>query len=112
MPYNIVIECVSVSSKTNGANFVQFRIMVEDENVQRMVIGKKGQNINWVRDHFKTNYAKLYSKEIEVHVRVVIRKKLMMKETEEIESSCHRLEADKNMEFMKKDLNDHLEVIT
>lgn len=79
MPYNIVIECVSVSSKTNGVNFVQFRIMVEDENVQRMVIGKKGQNINWVRDHFKTNYAKLYSKEIEVHVRVVIRKKLMMR---------------------------------
>ena len=78
--------------------------MVEDENVQRMVIGKKGQNINWVRDHFKTNYAKLYSKEIEVHVRVVIRKKLMMRETEEIESSYHRLEADKNMEFMKKDL--------
>jgi hypothetical protein len=36
--------------------------MVEDENVQRMVIGTKGLNINWVRDHFKTNYAKLYKK--------------------------------------------------
>jgi GTPase Era involved in 16S rRNA processing len=41
---------------------MQFRVMVEDENVQRMVIGKQGQNINWVRDHFKTNYAKIYSK--------------------------------------------------
>lgn len=39
-----------------------------------MVIGKKGANINWVRDHFKANYAKVYKKEVEVHVRVVVRK--------------------------------------
>ena len=52
-----------------------------------MVIGKKGQNINWVRDHFKTNYAKIYGVEVEVHVRVVIRKKPMLRDTEELESS-------------------------
>jgi GTPase Era involved in 16S rRNA processing len=46
-----------------------------------MVIGKKGQNINWVRDHFKTNYAKIYGKEVEVHVRVVIRRKTIMRQS-------------------------------
>lgn len=56
--------------------------MVEDENVQRMIIGKKGQNINWVRDHFKTNYAKIYKKTVEVHVRVTIRKEKLMREQE------------------------------
>jgi len=36
--------------------------MVEDENVQRMVIGTKGKNINWVRDYFKTSYAKTFGR--------------------------------------------------
>lgn len=49
-----------------------------------MIIGKKGQNINWVRDHFRTNYAKVYKKEVEVHVRVVVKKPGMMREQEEL----------------------------
>lgn len=79
MPYDVIIECESISSKSNGNDFLQFRVMVEDENVQRMIIGKKGQNINWVRNHFKTNYAKVYKKEVEVHVRVVVKRPGLMR---------------------------------
>ncbi len=64
VPYNLVIECESISKKTTGVNFIQFRVMVESEIVQRIVIGKKGQNINWVRDHFKSSYAKFFSAEV------------------------------------------------
>jgi GTPase Era involved in 16S rRNA processing len=78
VPYELTLECESISTKSNGVHFAQFRVMVPSEIVQRMVIGKKGQNINWVRDHFKANYAKTYGVEVEVHVRVVIRKKMMM----------------------------------
>ena len=90
VPYDLVLECESIATKSDGTDFIQFRVMVEDENVQRMVIGKKGQNINWVRDHFKANYAKIYSKEVEIHVRVVPRKKLLMRDNEEIEGSYYQ----------------------
>lgn len=53
---------------------------VEDENVQRMIVGIKGRNINWMRDRFKVEYAKMFGREVEVHVRVVIRKKVMKRD--------------------------------
>ena len=54
-----------------------------------MIIGKKGRNINWMRDYFKASYAKHYGVEIEVHVRVVIRKKKLTRQVEHIESSYY-----------------------
>jgi GTPase Era involved in 16S rRNA processing len=75
--------------------------MVEDENVQRMIIGKKGQNINWVREHFKTNYAKIYKKEVDVHVRVTIRRETGMREQEEIESSYYKQKVNQEMKLIE-----------
>lgn len=45
-------------------HFVQFRVMVDCESVQRMIIGKKGRNINWMRDYFKARYAKNFGVEV------------------------------------------------
>lgn len=97
VPYNLVIECESISKKTDGVHFVQFRVMVESEIVQRIVIGTKGRNIDWVRDHFKSNYAKFYGVEVEVHVRVVIRKNILTRGTQEIEESYHEQEKKQTM---------------
>lgn len=72
--------------------------------MQRIVIGKKGQNINWVRDHFKSNYAKFYGAEVEVHVRVVIRKKVLTRSSEEIEDSFYQEEKKQTMNMLKKEL--------
>jgi GTPase Era involved in 16S rRNA processing len=77
-----------------------------------MIIGKKGQNINWVRDHFKTNYAKIYQKEVEVHVRVTIRKETMMREQEEIESSYYKQKVKQDMRLIEQTLNKEGKLIT
>ena len=58
LPYDTIFECESLSKKSDGTHFAQFKVTVESEILQRMIIGKKGQNINWMRDYFKAAYAK------------------------------------------------------
>ena len=53
-----------MASKSDGTDHIVFKIHVEDENVQRMIIGKKGRNANWMRDRFKVSYAKLYKRSV------------------------------------------------
>lgn len=68
-----MLECISFAHKSDGSDYVEFKIYVQNENQQRMIIGTKGRNISWVIDHFKVQYAKLYKKEVTIEVRVVIK---------------------------------------
>ena len=104
VPYSTMVECESIADKSDGSQFVQFRFHVEDENVQRMLIGKRGRNINWMRDRFKVEWAKLKGKEVEVHVRVVIRRKVMKADMEHIESAYYDHETKRTMQIYR----DHL----
>lgn len=104
VPYSTVIECEAVAGRSDGGVLVQFRVLVEDENVQRMVIGTRGRNVDWVRAHFRASYAKMYGREAEVHVRVVVRRKRMLREEERVEEQYFQQLAVKDMEVMQDQL--------
>lgn len=55
-------------------------MIVEDENQQRMILGKKGQNIQWAIENLKVSYAKFFKKELSAFVKVVYRKNYMGRE--------------------------------
>ena len=57
-----------------------------------------------MRDYFKSAYAKHFGIEVEVHVRVVIRKKINMRERQQIEESYYTDEKKKMMEILKGEL--------
>jgi hypothetical protein len=67
-----------------------------------MIIGKEGRNVNWMRDYFKASYAKHFGVEVEVHVRVVLRKKKIMREMQQIESSYYDDETKESMRLLRE----------
>ena len=92
----------SIAKKSDGVHFVQLRVMVEDENVQRMVIGKEGANIDWMRAHFRASYAKHYGVEVEIHARIMVRQKRLMRDEEHMEGAYHVQEGKDVMSMLRK----------
>ena len=55
-----------------------------------------------MRDYFKASYAKLFGVEVEVHVRVVLRKKKIMREMQQLESSYFEDETRDSMNMLRE----------
>jgi hypothetical protein len=69
-----------------------------------MVIGKHGRNINWMRDHFKAAYAQQFGVEVEVHARVVVRRKQLTRGFEQVEGSYHLQAQQQQMHMLREQL--------
>jgi|JI9StandDraft_2_1071091.scaffolds.fasta_scaffold304638_1 GTPase Era involved in 16S rRNA processing len=54
----ISIDIKSIAMQSNGKEYIKFKLGVESENQQRLLIGTKGRNIDWIKNSFITQYCK------------------------------------------------------
>lgn len=58
IPHMMDIEIESIANKSDGKQYVKFKLGVYDENQMRLLIGKKGNNLNAIKTLFLVQMAK------------------------------------------------------
>jgi GTPase Era involved in 16S rRNA processing len=83
------IELKAIAKKSNGRDYIKFKLGVHSENQMRLVIGTKGNNINVIKNLFIKQYCKDKDAEPDVDIQVSIMDKYQQRlaESEETVSS-------------------------
>lgn len=72
VPHTTTIELKSVARQSNGRLYLKFKLSVLSENQQRLIIGSKGRNIDFIKNLFTKQYVKYKGEKPDLEVQVAI----------------------------------------